>query len=261
VKYLPGILILFAMVPSGSCFADKAGATTSPLRCQVSLNQDWRFQRQITPGSAVEWQYRDAWKPEYDDSQWSRVFLPHSWDQTAHAPWVRALHWRGIGWYRKYFLVPQLFQGQRVFLEFEGALQVTKAWVNGRESGDHVGGYTGFVFDVTDSIKPGGNNLLAVRVDNTNSPDIPPAHETNISIYGGIYRDVWLHVTGPVFIPDGGVLINTPEVSRERSQIHVFTEVRNSLGSQINATVVSEVIAPGSEIAAKVEQQKDIPGN
>ena len=119
--------------------------------------------------------------------------------------------WDGIA---KLFEVPALSAGQRVFLEFEGAMQVAKVWVNGRPAGEHVGGYTGFVLDVTGLVKPDGENLLALSVDDTNSPDIPPANETNIAIYGGIYRDVWLHITGPVLIPDGGVSITTPKVSR-----------------------------------------------
>ena len=135
-----------------------------PPRQTLSLNEGWRFQKQINPGSAIEWQFRDAWKPTYDGSGWSRIFLPHSWDQVARNPWVTANHWRGIGWYRKEFVMPASAAGARIFIEFEGALQVAKVWVNGREAGEHVGGYTGFVFDVTDLIRLSGNNLLVIMV-------------------------------------------------------------------------------------------------
>ncbi len=236
------------------------GAGSSP-RQTLSLNEGWRFQGQITPGSAIEWQFRDAWKPAFDDSGWSRVFLPHSWDQVTHNPWVTINHWRGIGWYRKEFLVPASAAGGRVFLEFEGALQVARVWVNGREAGEHVGGYTGFVFDVTDLIKSGGNNLLVVQVDNTNSPDIPPANETNITIYGGLYRDVWLHITGPVLIPYGGISITTSEVSKERSTIRAITEVRNALDTTTEVRIVTEVIAQHGGVVAKAEEDKQVRGN
>ena len=232
-----------------------------PLRQRVSLNEDWQFQRQVGPGSAIEWQFRDAWKPGYDDSGWSKVFLPHSWDQTAHLPWVVQNHWRGIGWYRKRFEVPALSAGQRVFLEFEGASQVAKAWVNGHLAGEHVGGYTGFVFDVTGLVNAGGENLLALSVDDTNSPDIPPANETNIAIYGGIYRDVWMHITGPVLIPDGGISITTPKVSAAESTVRVVTEARNSLDSPANIKVTSEVLSRSGKVVATAEQQKEIAAN
>ncbi len=231
------------------------------LRQTISLNKGWSFQRQVNPGSEVEWQFRDAWEPSYDDSRWSKVFLPHSWDEMAHNPWVTIDHWRGIGWYRKEFSVPGLAPGQRVFLEFEAAMQVAKVWVNGREAGEHVGGYTGFVLDVTDLVKAGGDNLLAVRVDDTNSPDIPPATEENTADYGGLYRDVWLHITGPVLIPYGGISLTTPEVSKERSTVRVITEVRNSLGGPTEVKVASEVASGDGTVVARAEQQKHVPGN
>ena len=249
--------ILFAIFPIGIVL----GAVPSPLRQTISLNEGWRFQRQVNPGSAIEWEYRDAWKAVFDDSHWSKVFLPHSWDQVAHNPWVTVDHWRGIGWYRREFEVPPSATGRRVFLEFEGALQAAKVWVNGREAGEHVGGYTGFVLDVTDFVKSGAKNLLAVQVDNTNSPDIPPANETNIAIYGGLYRDVWLHVTGPVFVPNGGILITTPVVDKDRSTVRVVTEVKNALNLPAAVRVSMEMISASGEVVAKAQEDKRIERN
>lgn len=159
----------------------------------LSLNTDWRFQRQTVPGSGIEWEFRDAWKLDFDDSHWSSIFIPHSWDQTAHSPWVATNHWRGIGWYRKEFTAPESANGHKVFLEFEGAFQVTKVWLNGNKVGEHTGGFTGFAIDITGVLSPGKKNVLVVSVDSTNDPDIPPGDESNVSAYGGLYRDVWLH--------------------------------------------------------------------
>ena len=239
--------------------AVRIAAAVPAGRREISLDRGWRFQRQVNAGSAIEWQFRDAWKPGYDDSAWSKVFLPHSWDQTAHGPWVTVLHWRGIGWYRREFTVPAVTAGQRVLLEFEGALQVARVWVNGRQAGEHVGGYTGFVLDVTGLVKTGPGNLLALLVDNTNSPDIPPANETNITIYGGLYRDAWLHITGPVAIPDGGISITTSEVSRQRSTVRVATEVRNSLAAPAAVRLLSEVRARDGRVVATAEQKQNVP--
>jgi len=237
-------------------------AAESGLRREtLSLNDGWRFERQANPGSAVEWQFQDAWKLTYDDSQWSKVFLPHSWDQTAHTPWVTTNHWRGIGWYRKEFLLPLLPQGGRVGIEFEAAMQVAKVWVNGREAGEHVGGYTGFVLDVTALVRAGARNLLAVRVDDTNNPDIPPANETNIAIYGGLYRNVWLHITGPVVIPEGGVSLTTPEVGRARSTVRAVTEVRNWLKEPAKIRADWEVLSSVGNVVASGTEEKVVPAN
>lgn len=251
-------VLFLSIVAAGATWAAQV-PKPSAVRRTTSLNEGWRFQRQANPGSAIEWQFRDAWTPGFDDSQWSHVFLPHSWDQTAHTPWVSLNHWRGIGWYRRELEVPTLRGGERVFLEFEGAMQVTTVWVNGRRAGEHVGGYTGFVFDVTDLVQPGQRNLLAAMLDDTNSPDIPPANETNIAIYGGLYRDVWLHITGPILIPDGGVSITTPQVTKERSTLRVSTEVRNSLSSEVKVTLVSEVISRNGATVGRSEQEKEVP--
>ena len=252
------VAVLCALLLCPAASQAQTDRTFTPVRRKISLNEDWRFQRQTAPGSAVEWQFREAWKRDFDASEWAKVFLPHSWDQTAHSPWVALNHWRGIGWYRRTFSVPDLSGGKRALLEFEGASQVTKVWVNGRPAGEHVGGYTGFVLDVTGLLQAGDGNVLAVRVDDTNSPDIPPANETNIAIYGGLYRDVWLHITGPVLIPDGGVSITTPEVTPAHSTVRVTTEIRNTLGSPVEIKVISEVIARDGKTVAGAEQSRTI---
>jgi len=251
---VPKILVILTFL----CYCQRTGDGPDK-REKINLNEGWRFERQVNPGSAVEWPFKEAWKPGFDDSSWSQVFLPHSWDQVAHNPWVALNHWRGIGWYRKQFQVPQSAAGGRVILEFEGASQVTKVWVNGTEIGEHIGGYTGFMFDVTEAVNVGRENLLAVRVDNTNSPDIPPANETNIAIYGGLYRDVWLHVTGPVYVPFEGVSITTPEVSAERSVVHVETEVKNHLTTPVPVRCSFEVVSPNGEVVAERDVEHQIP--
>jgi len=231
-------------------------ASAAGPREAVSLNTGWRFQRQSDPGSHVEWEFRDAWKPEFDDSQWARVFVPHSWDQTAHSPFVAENHWRGIGWYRRTFTAAESAAGRKAFLEFEGAFQVTRVWLNGKKVGEHTGGFTGFLVVVTGVLVAGRRNVLVLSVDSTNSPDIPPGNESNVSAYGGLYRDVWLHLMGNTYIPDGGVSITTPEVDRRQSRVHVATEVTNSEASPGEVRLVSSVLAKDGTVVVEGEQSK-----
>jgi beta-galactosidase len=222
-------------------------------RTKISLNESWRFLRQDYPGSAVESRFREAPSPGYDDSGWTPVFLPHSWDRSAHSPWVALNHWRGVGWYRRHFRAPARLGGRRVHLEFEGAFQVAHVWVNGSRAGEHTGGYTGFEFDITHLVKPAGDNVLVVSLDSTNSPDIPPANEENVSMYGGLYRNVWLKMTSSTYVPEAGISITTPQVSTAASSVRVITKVKNASRSAHGLRIVSSVLSKDGSLVAEVQ--------
>lgn len=222
-------------------------------RQKVSLDTGWRFQRQSRPGSEVEWEFERAWAPGYDDSKWSEVFLPHTWDKSAHSPWVAVNHWRGVGWYRKRFDVPASAMGREVFIEFEGAFQLSKVWVNGIKVAEHIGGYTGFLVDITKVVRIGQPNLIAVSVDSTNNPDIPPANESNVAAYGGIYRDVWLHILNPIYIPDAGISITTPDVAKAQSRIQVLTQVTNGTASARSIRLLTSVLSREGKLVTETE--------
>ena len=97
--------------------------------------------------------------------------------------------------------------GKRMNLEFDGAFQVAEVFVNGRQIGEHEGGYTGFTFDITDGVKA-GDNVVAVRVNNLwNARIAPRAGEHTFS--GGIYRNVRLVVTAPLHVAWFGTFVST----------------------------------------------------
>lgn len=60
-------------------------------------------------------------------------------------------------------------------VHFKGVFQIADVWVNGKSVGRHVGGFTGFQFDVSDLLQWNGPNLLAVRVEDVLNPEIAPA--------------------------------------------------------------------------------------
>ncbi|MGH9458282.1 MAG: glycoside hydrolase family 2 protein, partial [Thermoanaerobaculia bacterium] len=214
-------------------------------RVRFTINESWRF----APGA-----HEGAESPAFDDGGWARVSLPHTWnreDAFDETPGYR----RGIGWYRRELTVDPALRGRRIFLRFEGANQVADVWVNGRPAGSHAGGYTAFVFDVTELVTWDAPNLIAVRVDNSHDPDIPPLN-ADFTFYGGIYRDVWLIATDPVHVTltdhaSSGVYLQTPEVSRERATVRAFGTVRNDSGAEVAMRVVNRVLDhDGREVAA-----------
>jgi beta-galactosidase len=126
----------------------------------------------------------------------------------------------GIGWYRKHFTLDAV--GKRAAVLFDGIYMNAELWLNGHRLGEHPHGYTSFEFDLTPHLKPPGEkNVLAVRVRNEGK---------NSRWYSGsgIYRHVWLTVREPVHVPTWGVFVTTPEVSRNKALVKIFTEITNS---------------------------------
>ena len=144
--------------------------------------------------------------------------------------------WIGWGWYRKHFSVNNDYSGKKVFIEFEGVQKYCKVWINGKYLGDHKGGYGSFDFDLTQYIKKGGDNVIAVAVNNRQKDQfkIPPMAAGNFDVYGGIYRDVTLVLKNSLYIPmqgsaahEGGTFITTPVVNENEGIVNIQTWVKN----------------------------------
>ncbi|HTR96936.1 MAG TPA: glycoside hydrolase family 2 TIM barrel-domain containing protein [Candidatus Acidoferrales bacterium] len=207
-------------------------ADDAPRR-REPLNEGWRY----APGPI-----EGAESPVLDDGDWAHVTLPHTWN--ANDAFDRSSGYRrGVGWYRRRLTVDSL-AGRRFVLEFEGAGQTAKVFVNGVRAGEHVGGYTGFAFDVTAQLHRGADNVIAVSVDNAADPDVPPL-EADFNFYGGLYRNVWLVETGEVRFAPGGVDVETPEVGRDSARVRCSCRVRNDGASPARVELLVRVLAPG----------------
>ncbi len=219
-------------------------AADSGLRATMNFNREWKFQLGDVTGA-------DA--ARFDDSKWDDENLPHSFSM----PYFAAdRFYVGYGWYRKYFNVPKAWSGKRINLEFDGVFQVAEVFVNGERIGEHKGGYTGFNFDITDSVKT-GDNVVAVRVNNIWDPRLAPrAGEHTFS--GGIYRDVRLVVAAPVHVAWYGTFVTTPQVSKESGTVNVKTEVVNESGSTKSVTVKTSVVDANGKTVTAMESKQSI---
>ena len=95
--------------------------------------------------------------------------------------------------YRRTLTVPD---APRVFLRFDGAAHQAEIYLNGQLAGQHQGGYTGFTIEITDLVRRGEENLLAVRLDTREDPSLPPfGFVIDYLTYGGLYREVWLETS------------------------------------------------------------------
>src|ERR1035441_7587495 len=155
-----GALVFLAMLPQVN-----AAAPTIALSGErrLSFNDGWRFYKGEAAG---------AEKPEFDDSAWRPVRLPHDWaiegpfDSTLN-PQTGALPMFGTGWYRKSFALPAGAKGKYFSIEFDGAMSNSKVWLNGHELGGRPYGSIGFRLDLQES---GGDERVlassgAQRVD------------------------------------------------------------------------------------------------
>jgi beta-galactosidase len=181
----------------------------------------------------------------FDDSLWRKVNLPHDW--AIEGPFhvgsgagvgggMGRLPSPGIGWYRKQLDIPANDAGKPIFLDVDGAMSYAMVWLNGHLVGGWPYGYASWRVDLTPYIVPGGENQLAIRLDN-------PPDSSRWYPGGGIYRNVWLTKTHPVHVGQWGTSLTTPEVSCERATVNLRVTVNNDSKQAANVNVATEIFA------------------
>jgi len=139
-----------------------------------------------------------------DESGALDVSLPHS-TVLLDLFKVNPEEWRKVTWYRRHFSLPAEHKGRRVNVLFQGAGQVNTVYVNGMRVGEAKGYFTPFDFDIQDHVKFGGaDNVIAVRVDSTEHPEMPPTG-SDFHYFGGIHRDAIMTICDAVNVDDAFV--------------------------------------------------------
>jgi beta-galactosidase len=127
-------------------------------------------------------------------------------------------------------------------------------WINGEHAGNHPYGYTSFWYDLTDKIKFGEENILAVQVKNEG---------LNSRWYSGsgIYRHVWLKMPDPVYTEPWGIFISTPEVNDSQARVNVKTEINNKTTDVASVKLITRIINIKGVEVARAESEQQIPSN
>ena len=168
---------------------------------------------------------------------WQKVSLPH----TANIEAVDSpeKQWQGIARYRKFFTVPGQFEGKAVSLNFGGAMQVAKVFLNGELIQTHIGGYLPFQVKLDDKVKFGKENCVLVELDNRDNPVVPPGKPLatlDFNYYSGLYRNVTievkdkLHISDPITanrVAGGGLLVTYSDVTTQSAKINVQVDLEN----------------------------------
>lgn len=248
-----------------------AQADRSPLpigypetaRTKACINVGWYYHLGDVPGAEAQ---------EFDCSDWETVSVPHTLKLTSLAldhcddDKTQATFHRHIAWYRRTIQVSA--NADKVFLEFEGAHQVTDAWVNGQPVGRHaIGGYTPFHFDISAQVQA-GKNVIALRLDNRRRQDTPPdPGPFDYVKFSGLYRDVYLvetsalHVTFPWEDFYAGVFVTTPTVDplNRNATVALRTTVRNEHAQARLCTVLSRVVDREGLAVLRLRTEATIP--
>ena len=231
----------------------------------IPLKNDWKFIRSDDAESMAV---------GHDDSAWERVRVPHDW--AISGPFDREIDIQrivrkqadvevgvtemtgrtgglphvGVGWYRKVVSVPADAADKRVRIEIDGAMSRSQVYCNGTLIGEWPYGYSSFAFDLTDSIKPGEANLIAVRLENkTDSSRWYPG--------AGLYRNVRLAILEPVHVAQWGTTITTPAITEQQGTVHVKTTVENH-AAEAAVTLKTDIMDAAGTVVATSESTETV---
>jgi beta-galactosidase len=238
-------------------------------RTTYNFNPGWKFAFGDAAG---------AEQPEFDDSAWASVSLPHTWNETdtyrayiSHSGGDQGEKMFGIGWYRKHFKLPIGTDGHKVFLQFDGMRQAGRFFLNGQPVGKYENGITAVGLDITGFVKFGGqDNLLAVKVDNdpryreeaTGTPFLWNSKDFNPN-FGGLNRDATLIVTGKIYqtlplyenLKTTGVYVYPEnfDLAKKTADIYVESEVINETADYASITLSAVVVDQNGVVCAKLD--------
>lgn len=184
-------------------------------------------------------------RKDFDDNSWEKINLPHDWAikgpfYDGPSPEVGGgmgrLPSHGVAWYRKKIDIPISDKGKCIFLDVDGAMSYAIVWLNGNLVGGWPYGYNSWRLNLTPYIIPGGENQLAIRLDN-------PNNSSRWYPGGGIYRNVWLIKTNPVHIGQWGTFITTQNISKSSANINLEITIDNNSNEDAVVKVVTQIFS------------------
>lgn len=225
-----------------------------------NFDKNWRFHLETPPYmtfplvAAKCGEAQGYAADSFNDTGWESVDLPHDWAYglPKEEAWcfkhghykvtnldgynsdpVTGTKEKGfyIGWYRKSFYMEETDADKLVYLTFDGVYRDCMIWVNGAYLGRNMSGYTGFSYEISDMLRYGSENTIAVRVD---------ASETEGWWYegAGIYRHVYLECRNRVLVEKDSVFVR----SEVDGSVMVTGQVYNATEEDVEAEVTFEIL-------------------
>ncbi|MEH0152678.1 glycoside hydrolase family 2 TIM barrel-domain containing protein [Limibacter armeniacum] len=199
---------------------------------QFTLEEGWKFSKG---------DFENGAQTNFNDSKWEMVTVPHDWaiygpfdkevdkqvvaisqnneeEATEKTGRTGSLPHIGDAWYRTNFELPNYEKGSRVLVVFEGAMSDPQVYVNGQTAGEWGYGYAYFNIDITDLVKAGESNLLAVHLS-------PKALSSRWYPGAGLFRKVRIIVQPESHFKLWNTFVTTPVVSDDLAKVNIKTKV------------------------------------
>lgn len=251
------IMTVSATTATGFAFGDKQVSVRSDSTGQMSSEPEVVYNNTYSDATVRTQNFDSNWKfylgdageaqgKEFDDSKWESISIPHDYsiiqDYTTAMDAESGYLPGGTGWYRKHFVVEKEMEGKELRLDFDGVYMNATVYVNGEKLGTHPYGYTPFSFDITDKVKLGEENVVAVKVD----------HKTPSSRWysgSGIYRSVHLSVMDKIHVGLNGTKVETPDLKSDTKNVttNIKTTVQNEGAEKASVELTHNILKKGTE--------------
>ena len=253
------------------CLIQAVGAQAhTTARETIRLNEGWKFAfghaadpkkdfgcgteyfNYLTKANSIHNEGPYAMK--FDDTAWQEVSIPHDWatmlpyaPDASHSHGYKTVGYKypetSVGWYRKVITIPSEDLGKHLALRFDGIFRNAQVWFNGFYMGTEPSGYATQIYDVTEYVNYGGQNLICVRAD--------ASFEEGWYYEGaGIYRDAWLTKTAAVSVAPFGTFVYADlQHPYTSATIHIETDVNNHALTATTCEVEQRLLdADGHEV-------------
>jgi beta-galactosidase len=240
------ILAMSSSLVSDTLAAEQSSGDPRTRQC---FDAGWAFTKGDPAG---------AERQSFDHSAWRSLDLPHDWsvegpfDAKNPSGASGAYLPCGTGWYRKSFHLPAEAEGRLAFIEFDGIYMNAEVWINGHRLGKRPYGYLGCRYELTPHLNLSGENVLAVRVDNSLQPS------SRWYSGSGIYRHVWLTLTDRLRVAHWGTQVSTPKISAEQAEVEVRTTLRNGYSTAKPVTVTQTIVAADDKTVASASKTLEL---
>ncbi|HKI13277.1 MAG TPA: glycoside hydrolase family 2 TIM barrel-domain containing protein [Candidatus Acidoferrum sp.] len=251
IKQVSMAALVSAMDSTGPGFVLASSDGVAP-RIRERFDSSWMFCKGDIPEAQI---------PEFSDAHWKDVALPHDWSiegpfgEREPAGVSGGYLPTGIGWYRKRFRLPGSYKDKQLTIEFDGVYQNSEVWINGHYLGKRPYGYVPFFYDLTPHITLEAENVIAVKVDNS--------QQTNCRWYSGsgIYRHTWLLSTNRVHIAHWGTFVTAPLVSRDVATIQIKTTIKNEGKKSASCTLTTNLLDAEGKAIQSAESSQEVAAN
>lgn len=252
---------------------------------RIDFNKGWKFcGEDLYPrngadgysGAKSKDNYYGAASPEFDDSTWNDIDLPHDYlidddyvtevshnihenaNETERAILNGFLHSGGClevhaSWYRKWLKVRPESENARVYIHFDGVFRDCLLYVNSYYVCRHESGYESFYVDISDFLDYENDNLIAVRIN-------PEKHEGWWYEGAGIYRNVWIEVSDGIrFAPDGIYVCPKVNLETGSANISISAEISNMLYTDKTLKTEWEILDADGKLLSSGNGDRIVP--